>query len=740
MTIETTVNKTIQSGNGSNKDFDFAFEIPDEDSLSLTKRGSDGTETAITTNFTVTGIGDEAGGTVNYPTSGSALTSQEKLIIKRVISLKQLENLRNQGDYSLEDIEDALDRAVMMCQQLQEQVDRCLKLNLTSSSTYVSVDDFVANRLLVVSADGQSIEMSSAEYGSIDAYLSTLVAIAADISTVAGIAADVTTVAGIDTDVTTVAGIAADVTAVAAIDSDVTQVSSIHAAVSTVSSINAAVSTVASISTNVTTVAGISSAVSTVAGISTAVSNVSSISAAVSTVSGISAAVSTVASISSAVSAVNSNATNINTVAGIAAAVTSVAAISANVTTVAGISSAVSTVAGMSSNIASVVANMASILNAASFGFPTLASGDENKMLQINTSFNGYNAVKPISRKNVLINGDALIWQRGTSFSSIADGAFFADRWRYRKTGAMVHDITRSTDVPTVAQAGRKIPYSIKIDCTTVDSSIAAGDFCFITQRVEGYRFAQMIAQKASVGHFWVKAPKTGTFCIAHNNSGNDRGYVSEYTVNAANTWEKKTVNIAASPSAGTWVYDNGIGIDFNVILAAGSTYHTTAGAWQTGVFLSTSNQVNACDNTANDFYITEIQWEEGSQPTSFEVLSFSDTLRDCMRYFEKTYLYATAVGTGSSPAGYHYSIPFDTNNFNDATENFIVPKRAAPTITYYSPNTGATGKVYDEGDGTDDNAIATSISELSFVRSGTGGSLRANTGYRIHWTADAEI
>ena len=73
MTIETTVNKTIQSGNGSNKDFDFAFEIPDEDSLSLTKRGSDGTETAITTNFTVTGIGDEAGGTVNYPTSGSAL-------------------------------------------------------------------------------------------------------------------------------------------------------------------------------------------------------------------------------------------------------------------------------------------------------------------------------------------------------------------------------------------------------------------------------------------------------------------------------------------------------------------------------------------------------------------------------------------------------------------------------------------------------------------------------------------
>jgi hypothetical protein len=381
---------------------------------------------------------------------------------------------------------------------------------------------------------------------------------------------------------------------------------------------------------------------------------------------------------------------------------------------------------------------MTSIQNAASFGFPTLASGDENKTLQINTSFNGYNAVKPLSRKNVLMNGDALIWQRGTSFSSIADNTVFADRWRYRKTGAMVHDVSRSTDVPTVAQAGRKIPYSIKIDCTTVDSSIAAGDFCFITQRVEGYRFSQMIAQKASVGTFWVKAPKTGVFCIAHNNSGNDRGHVSEYTINAANTWEKKTISVAASPSAGTWVYDNGIGIDFNVILAAGSTFHTTAGAWQTGVFLATSNQVNACDNTANDFYITEIQWEEGSQPTAFEALSFGDSLRDCMRFYEKSWDYATALGSAEE-----VMCPWGTVNAADTTlltlsVDFKVAKRATPTMVVYDPATGDTGK-FKEG-ATQRTVSSIQVGQNRVTRLYATGAMASGGYARFHYTADAEL
>ena len=244
MSFETLVNKTIQTGNGSNKDFDFAFRIPEESSLSLTKRDGDGVETAITSNYTVTGLGSSAGGSVNYPSSGTALSSSEKIIIKRVNPLTQGKNFRNQGDYSLEDIEDGLDYITEICQQLQEEVARCLKLQLTSSSTYVSVDDFVANRMLIVSADGQSIEMSSAEYGSIDAYLSTLVAIADDISAVAAIEADVTTVAGISANVTTVAGISANVPTVAGISANVTTVAGIDTEVTALAALTAEIAAV----------------------------------------------------------------------------------------------------------------------------------------------------------------------------------------------------------------------------------------------------------------------------------------------------------------------------------------------------------------------------------------------------------------------------------------------------------------------------------------------------------------
>lgn len=639
MTVLSSTNKTIQSGNGSNKNFDFSFKVPlgidsDYEYLSLTKRNSDGSETAITTNFSVTGLGEDAGGTLTYPVSGTALTSQEKIIIRRIAPNKQREDFKNQGRYSLEDIEDAIDNCVFITQQLQEQIDRCVQLNITSSQTDNKIADFVAGALLYVAEDGESIAMSSVNFGSISEDLNALVAIADEIVAVAAIDDEVAVVAGIDTEVTTVSGIAADVSAVAAIDSDVTQVSSIHAAVSTVSGISGNVTTVAGISAAVTTVAGISSAVSNVSSISSAVSNVSSISAAVSAVSSIAANVSTVAGISANVTSVAGNATNINTVAGLAANINTLAAISANITTVAGISANVTTVAGMSASIASVVANMTSIQNAASFGFPTLASGDEYKMLQINAARTGYTAVEASSRKNAIINGCLRVWQRGTSFTSVADQTYLADRFQYVKSGTMVHDITQSTDVPSFALAGRIFPYSMKIDCQTVDSSIASGDYCAINHTVEGHNYAPL-AQKTNTKTIYIKSSKAGTMCIAFRNSGNDRSLVNEITIGAGevNTWVKRIVNLPASPSAGTWDYTTGVGVLMSIVLAAGSAIQTTAGTWQTGLYIGSANQTNFCDSTSNDIYICGLQLEKGDLPTPFESRSIQEEIYLCQRY-----------------------------------------------------------------------------------------------------------
>jgi len=250
--------------------------------------------------------------------------------------------------------------------------------------------------------------------------------------------------------------------------------------------------------------------------------------------------------------------------------------------------------------------------------------------------------------KNAHINGDFQIWQEGTSFAAIATGTYFAEMWQYNKVGAMVHTVSRSSDVPTIAEAGRKIPFSVLVDCTTVDSSIAAGDNCRLSTYVEGSNFVH-IAGVGLCHQFWHKHTKTGTYCIRYSNAAVDRSFVREYTQAVADTWEFSSVLIDASPTAGTWDYTNGIGLRVDFTLAAGTTFHASAaGAWETGNFLSTANQVNACDNVANNFRLAGVQLEKGSVATEFEAISIQQTLSLCQRYYAKT----TASARFSATAG----------------------------------------------------------------------------------------
>lgn len=319
-----------------------------------------------------------------------------------------------------------------------------------------------------------------------------------------------------------------------------------------------------------------------------------------------------------------------------------------------------------------------------------LAVGTDGTVLTADsTQTSGVKWASSTIGKNAIINGDFNVWQRGTSFTSPTAGTYTTDRWFYSKVGAMVHDVSRSTDVPTVAQAGRLFNYSLLVDCTTVDSSIAATDHCIIAQHIEGYNFLPL-AQRAIVLSFWVKGTKTGTHCVSARNGGSDRSYVGEYTISVSDTWEKKTVTMSASPSAGTWDYTTGKGLTLCFVLAVGSTLQTSAGSWQTGDFFGTANQVNACDNTANNFRITGVQLESGTSATDFEQRSFQQELILCQRYFEKSYSVTVAPGTittvsyvGGRSSGANLVVVI----------TFKVPKRTTPTTTYYSPGTGATGK-----------------------------------------------
>lgn len=348
------------------------------------------------------------------------------------------------------------------------------------------------------------------------------------------------------------------------------------------------------------------------------------------------------------------------------------------------------------------------------------------------------------AQPNPIINGNMEIWQRGTTFAAAATGQYSADRWKYGKTSAEVVTINRSTNVPTVAQAGVLFNYSLEVDVTTADAAIAAGDLSQVEQIIEGYNWRHY-AQRQFTLSFWVMSSKTGIHCVAFQN-GTDRGFVSEYTVNAADTWEYKTVTVSASPSAGTWNYTTGVGLRVTFILAAGSTFHTTAGAWQSsGQAWATSNQVNVLDNTANFFRITGVKLELGSVATPIQFMPFEEELARCQRYYQKSFVYGTAPAqnAGLALGEVRFLAPVA------GAVAFVSPsfpfhrsmKETGPIVTLYNPS-AANAQIRNITDASDltGSSVRTNYEKnFSVQATGTAGTAVAEE-LAFHWSADAEL
>jgi hypothetical protein len=348
--------------------------------------------------------------------------------------------------------------------------------------------------------------------------------------------------------------------------------------------------------------------------------------------------------------------------------------------------------------------------------------------------------------KNALINGAFDVWQRGTSFASIAAGSYSADRWRYSINGAMVHDVSRSTDVPTVAQAGILAQYSLLMDCTTADASIAAGDLTAFQQRIEGYVWRNF-AQRALTLSFWVKATKTGTYCISliNNPTGTaDRGFVAEYTINVTDTWEKKTIQIPASPSAGTWDYTTGAGAQLGFAIAAGSNFQTTGGSWQTVAanVHATANQVNGVDSTSNNFRLALVQLEVGDVATDFEIEAFDQTLARCQRYYQKWFSYSTVPADGPADYGAAFVIgtPVTATGVICAGAEFRPEMRATPTITTYNPRTGGAAGRFTNAAADDTGAPGVFNATHKGVQLTSASSTLAGGLWYLGLTASAEL
>jgi len=340
-------------------------------------------------------------------------------------------------------------------------------------------------------------------------------------------------------------------------------------------------------------------------------------------------------------------------------------------------------------------------------------------------------------RKNMIIGGnfDTNPWQRGTTFSPVVDNDFHADRFRWDQVGSGVVDVLKAATAPSVAQAGFVVSNCLSVDITTADAAIAATDKYSVIYMMEGYDWAQ-VAQNDFVISFWHKHTKTGTYCVAVSSQPTpDRSYVAEYTQSVSDTWEKATIKVTASPSAGTWNYTNGVGCNIKFSMGNGTNFHTTADAWNTGNFDSTSSQVNAMDSASNFCRFALIQLEDGIVATDFERRAVGEELALCQRYFQKSFSQGTNPGS---------TTPANAIRFRAQTTNHVEPvefpseMRNPPTMVGYNSNSGATGTWRDNSNSADKSVafgdIGTSRTRGSVTSSVISGSMDG------HWTADAEL
>jgi hypothetical protein len=181
------------------------------------------------------------------------------------------------------------------------------------------------------------------------------------------------------------------------------------------------------------------------------------------------------------------------------------------------------------------------------------------------------------------------------------------------------------------------------MDCTTAETSPSASSYNTLSHRFEGQNL-QMLKKGTSSAEsvtvsFWVKATKTGTNIVELYDQDNARQISQAYTIDSANTWEKKVLSFAGD-TTGALDNDNAFSMQIQFWLGAGSdrTSGTLNTSWAS---ITNANrvvgQVNHADSTSNDWYITGVQLEIGTfDANSIPPFQFEDratSLARCQRY-----------------------------------------------------------------------------------------------------------
>jgi hypothetical protein len=225
------------------------------------------------------------------------------------------------------------------------------------------------------------------------------------------------------------------------------------------------------------------------------------------------------------------------------------------------------------------------------------------------------------------------------------------------------------------------LPYCLTMQAATGKPALAAGDFILLQHIIEGYRIARLgwgtaNAQPLSIG-FWVYATIPGTMSVLVSNSPSNRSYAVNVVINAATTWEYKTLTISGD-TAGTWATNNTAGLILRLSFGTGASNAMAAGSWiGTAIGTGTTATTNFVATTNNIVQVTGLIVLPGIELPSAArsaliMRPYDQELQICRRYYERVGM--TVVTTSPPYAN---------------TAWFRASKRASPTVTLFGGSPG---------------------------------------------------
>jgi len=310
-------------------------------------------------------------------------------------------------------------------------------------------------------------------------------------------------------------------------------------------------------------------------------------------------------------------------------------------------------------------------------------------------------------RRNIVYNGAMQVAQRATSATGLGANATTntyptVDRWNtfHGGTTAGRFTMTQTADGPS------GFANCMKLDCTTADASIAAGEEFLISQKLEGQDLQAICkgtsdAKQLVVSWYAKGTPKT--YGIEMYDNDNTRHFTNTWTVTSS--WQRFTQVIPAD-TTGAFDDDNALSLYILFWLHAGSNF-TSGSSPSSWASITAANRAvgigSFFSSTDNELFITGVQLEVGSVATPFEHLSFGETLALAQRYYT-----VVAHGAASQDGTSHPISMGAMYNSSTLYSNLELPcdMRTTPTLEIVSATNYYNFYRNGGGDGVDDFAL----------------------------------